>query len=285
MTKRLPFLLTSLLLFVLYSNTSISAKEKTIFKPFSWSGEKHYKVKAKNRIKIKNENWDNGNDAEIKDDNENEDNDNNAEIKDDNENANNAGEINKITKQSDTIEKLCSPFEDITEYSALVGDTAGMKKSLSEISKLTPIIDSNFSKKDSREINKSIRKMNFYFSRKKYVKLATQAMNAYKRIITKINWGMSFPNELAQLDYVGFRMKIYVKKKQSWNEISRLVLLAVKEWNAIRNKVNDKPLVDTEDKIIEGLKKGAETRNYELIDFAADMQLNVVDLLENFFVK
>ena len=58
---------------------------------------------------------------------------------------------------------------------------------------------------------------------------------------------------------------------------------AAASWKAIMNKVSDKRVRDTVNSTLAGMEKAAKIENLPMIQFAAQIDLDLVDVLEGHF--
>jgi hypothetical protein len=94
------------------------------------------------------------------------------------------------------------------------------------------------------------------------------------------------PKEIVLLDYVGFKIQVLLKQNIiDWNLISDAATEGASLWNKIKNKISDKGLQDIMNTAIKGIKNSANSKNIEMLKFAAQVDLDLVDLLEKYFEK
>lgn len=95
---------------------------------------------------------------------------------------------------------------------------------------------------------------------------------------------LEVPKEVSLLDYVGFRLHVLAAAKApDWNAMKLTVVEGEKWWDAIKEKVDKKGLRDAFNSTITGLKQAVELKHLPMLNFAAQMDLDLVDLLESHF--
>ena len=92
---------------------------------------------------------------------------------------------------------------------------------------------------------------------------------------------------MSYLDYVGFKLLVQLNAASTdWNATQRTVTAAVKYWDIIKADVKkDKGLNNLMLVTIEGLQKAQRLKNRDMLLFAAQVDLEAVDLLEGFYEK
>jgi hypothetical protein len=88
------------------------------------------------------------------------------------------------------------------------------------------------------------------------------------------------------LDYVGSKIQVLLKQnKIDWNSISEVTTQSSKLWNKIKNKISDNGLQDLMNTTMHGINNSANSRDTEMLKFAAQVDLDVIDLCERYFEK
>ena len=113
--------------------------------------------------------------------------------------------------------------------------------------------------------------------------VALDAVEAYRTLVSAVDRkAMPVPVEVSLLDYVGFRLNALLGdgKSPNWRAISRTINEAHGFWRAIKPKVKDSMLADAMDRSLKALDAANMQRNPQLLVYAADMDLILVDGLE-----
>lgn len=72
-------------------------------------------------------------------------------------------------------------------------------------------------------------------------------------------------------------------QKPDWTKIGEAATESAGFWQRIGSKIKDKGLRDLMNTLNEGKKRSVEARDRMMLDFAAQLQLDAVDLLEKGF--
>jgi hypothetical protein len=89
------------------------------------------------------------------------------------------------------------------------------------------------------------------------------------------------PKEVSLLDYAGFKLRVLAATpRPDWQDIRRTVGEAAGWWNAINSQVSTKGLRDAFGSVMRGLDEAAKLENLPMLRFAAQIDLDLVDLLE-----
>jgi hypothetical protein len=89
---------------------------------------------------------------------------------------------------------------------------------------------------------------------------------------------------VAQLDYVGFKVKALLSARSvNWTQVSETVREASTWWTAIEPHTADATLKEAMNRTLLGMKQAADQKDPKVMNFAADMELILVDGLETFF--
>jgi hypothetical protein len=92
---------------------------------------------------------------------------------------------------------------------------------------------------------------------------------------------LKVPKEVSLLDCAGFKLRVLAAtQRPNWQDIRKTVGEAAGWWNAISSKVSEKGLRDAFDSVIRGLGDAAKLENLPMLRFAAQIDLDLVDLLE-----
>ena len=94
--------------------------------------------------------------------------------------------------------------------------------------------------------------------------------------------GLKEPKEVSLLDYAGFNLQVLAAAQTpSWQDIRRTVGEAAGWWNTIESKVSREGLRDAFGTSIRGLDDAAKVENLPMLRLAAQIELDLVDLLES----
>jgi len=97
---------------------------------------------------------------------------------------------------------------------------------------------------------------------------------------------LTIPKEVSLLDYAGFKLHVLAAAPQpDWGAMRRMVDDVVGWWAAIKSKVSDKGLRDAFNSTVIGLQEAGKTEHLPMINFAAQIDLDLVDLVEGYFER
>lgn len=187
-------------------------------------------------------------------------------------------------QRNKTLLSAASPFEDLTEYS-LAGNKQGMDSAIKEAEKEIAHV-MVFLSPESRERLEALFS-NIVLARKKeeFAAAALNSVEAYRVIVGALDAAaLKTPLETPLLDYTGFKIQALAKQAPpNWVAIRQTVSEAQRHWSAIEARVADTGLRDVMDTAIEGLMSAAKSKNLEMVRFASQVELDLVDLLEGYF--
>ena len=175
-----------------------------------------------------------------------------------------------------------SPFEDMIEY-ALAGKDSDVLKALTIADQNSKSIATTLPAPAAHKFTALMDALRQAATIKNNRKTARCAVEIF-RLLAEILQADSFelPKEVSLLDYAGFKLLILAaSKKPDWRAIRTTINETTSWWNAIRSKVTMNGLSNTFDTLICGLETSAKTRNLDMLGFAAQMTLDLVDLLED----
>lgn len=106
-----------------------------------------------------------------------------------------------------------------------------------------------------------------------------KSVGAYLVLIESLDRiSLQVPVQVSFLDYAGFKTRALLHKSEvDWSSIQSTVNEAQQHWNAIEPRVMDKGLRDAVNTAMEGMKKASAGRNTDMADFAAQVDLALVD--------
>ena len=107
----------------------------------------------------------------------------------------------------------------------------------------------------------------------------------FRLLIDNLDAGkLKVPKEVSLLDYAGFKLHVLdAAPKPDWDAMRKTVADAVAWWDAMKSKVSDKKLRDAFNSTVRGMQQAASSENRPMLQYAAQMDLDLVDLLEKHF--
>lgn len=191
-----------------------------------------------------------------------------------------------IKQKNILLVNASSPFEDLTEY-ALAGNIKEMTKSINfcknKLKKVKHILKSN----DYKKLENIIKDAQKFKNAGEYSNVALAAVDGYKILISELNrQGSVVPKQVSLMDYTGFKAKALLGSKNiGWKELLNNANEAGKLWSEIQHGVKSPGLHDAVNTAIKGMKESAIEKNVTASKLSAEMNLDLVDLLEGYFNK
>lgn len=190
----------------------------------------------------------------------------------------------KPMSRNDILLASTSPFEDLAEF-ALAKDTAAITKALGEADGHVAGVRKVLPAAAATQFDTRVKAVHQSVTDKQYQDLAMNSVEIFRLLLDNLDAkGLDVPREVLLLDYVGFKLHVLEAAPQTdWDAVRKTVEDGVGWWNATKPKINQIALTDAMDSTIRGLQEGAKTQNQALVHFAAQLDLDLVDLLEVFF--
>ena len=175
-------------------------------------------------------------------------------------------------------------FENLTEAAPVI-NAAAFTKSLAEFEALYPLIAQRLSAGRKARLDTLVAGVRNAWQRGDRGAMAIQSIEAYRLFQESIDHtGQPVPVEVSLLDYAGFKLNALLLSTQpDWKQIADTAQEASTWWTAIGPRITHKTLRDAMDQTVNGIKDAAARKNPELLRFAANMDLVLVDGLETFF--
>ena len=183
------------------------------------------------------------------------------------------------------LKDASSPYEDLVEF-ALTKNTAEIDKTLSKIQADKLKVMTLLEGPKKAQFNTFVENISNTRNKDNFDGVALNATEAYKTIISGLDdEGLVVPKQVSYLDYVGFKLLAQLNAANTdWNATQQTVTAAVEYWDIIKVDVKkDKALNNLMLVTIEGLQKAQKLKNIDMLLFAAQVDLEAVDLLEGFY--
>ena len=179
-----------------------------------------------------------------------------------------------------------SPYEDLTEY-ALDQNMSKVANSISSLDGLIAKLKAVLSNKSIHVLEINVTKMQAAEKKAAYSEIALLAVDSYKILADELDQTtLKVPKQVVILDYVGFRIHALLRQNEiDWHLISETVDEGKSQWEQVKRKVTNKGLYDSLNTTITGLEIASTSKNIDMLKFAAQVDLDLVDLLEGFFEK
>ena len=197
-----------------------------------------------------------------------------------------AAKPSAVSGPNQVLLAAASPFEDLTE-SALAKDTRSMRQALKAYNDQAAAVNKVLSGPARQEMAALLAAIRRAESKGDHHSVALNAVEAYRVLVESLDPnGLVVPIQVAELDYVGFRLKVLLAASPpDWPAIQKTSAKAAGHWHTLEPRVGDKGLCDAVKTMLTGLHQATVTTNAEMAVFAAQMDLALVDLLEGYFER
>jgi hypothetical protein len=184
----------------------------------------------------------------------------------------------------DALSQASEIAEQLSENAASI-DAAAFKKAMSDINALDARIAKALSPDHKKALNALVSGIHSAWTTGDRSAVGVQAIEAYRVLQEVLPRGpKAVPVQVAQLDYVGFKLKALLSSSSvSWSQVSETVREASTWWSAIEAYTSDAALKEAMNRTLLGMKEAADQKDPKVMNFAADMELILVDGLETFF--
>ncbi|HHH53809.1 MAG TPA: hypothetical protein ENK91_09140 [Bacteroidetes bacterium] len=183
------------------------------------------------------------------------------------------------------LDQTLSPFEDLTEF-ALSKNDKGIEKSLGKIENALKnnTFKQNLKPESIAELTKKIATLKKYSTTKDYTKTALTSAEIFNHNVSNFKDAGKIANQIKieHLDYLGFKILALIAQKNiNWNEIAQSTTAVETIWKELATNVKDPNLKASFDLIFKGLHLSAKEKNKKMLDIFANINLDLVDVLEN----
>lgn len=179
-----------------------------------------------------------------------------------------------------------SPYEDLTEY-ALNENKTEVNQTIESLNKSIGELKNVLSTGAIQTLEENIKKMQAAENEAAFPEIALLSVHSYRVLAGELDSStLNVPMQVVLLDYAGFRIHALLKQKNiDWRLISETVDEGKKQWQEIKRQVSDRGLYDSVNTAIEGLESSSRSKNIDMLRFASQVVLDLVDLLEGYFEK
>ncbi|MEY2411138.1 MAG: hypothetical protein QOF48_3808 [Verrucomicrobiota bacterium] len=190
------------------------------------------------------------------------------------------------SKANETLLRASSPFEDMVEF-ALARNDAGLNKSLTAADSAAAAVRDALPGTATTRFDTLLQSIHKAATAKEHYAVALSAVETFRLLIDNLDAGsLTVPKEVSLLDYAGFKLHVLAAAPQpDWGAMRRMVDDAAGWWTAIKPKVSDKSLRNAFTSTIRGLQQAGKAEHLPMLNFAAQMDLDLVDLLEGYFER
>jgi len=196
-----------------------------------------------------------------------------------------ASEVPSIKKSSlEKLDRLLSPFEDLTEY-ALKEDFKAMKNGYKKIKSLkeSGLLGKSVNNDVITQISQDIASLNNYINIKNYPEAALQSTKIFKTITNNFVYAKYIRKQIyiENLDGMGFEvLSLLSKKSIDYIQIQSIINKSQKSWISLRESLKDENSIDSFDLLFKALYHATMKRDSEMLGILASMDLALVDIIE-----
>src|SRR5581483_3220626 len=140
----------------------------------------------------------------------------------------------------------------------------------------------------AQEFQSLLQKMHEAAAAKDGRAVALNGMVVYRLLVDHLQADtLRIPKEVDLLDYAGYQLQILAAAdKPDWEAIGQVATDASTWWTAIaKPKITNKAVRATVTSAIRGIQQAVQEKNLAMLKFGAQMDLDLVDVLEGLFPK
>ena len=185
------------------------------------------------------------------------------------------------TSNNAVLLKATGPYEDMAHY-AIAKKTDKVVKYLADADAGAGEVGKILSASELAEFEKLRQQLHQAVDKKDWVAAAESSVTIFRSLVDRLDAGtLVVPKEVELLDYTGYKLDVLAAAaKPDWAAISKLAAESEVWWKAIADRVADKHLRATVTSAIAGIKQAAEQKNLAMLQLGAQIDLDLVDMLE-----
>ena len=187
----------------------------------------------------------------------------------------------QVIKANDVLLSAMSPFEDMIEF-ALAGKDSDISKALVAADQHATDVKKALSASAASQFATLMEDLHRAATDKDHHEVARSAVEVFRLLSDNLQANdLKVPKEVSLLDYAGFKLRVLAAtQRPDWQDIRKTVGEAAGWWKAISSKVSEAGLRNAFDSVIRGLDDAARIEDLPMLRFAAQIDLDLVDLLE-----
>ena len=185
------------------------------------------------------------------------------------------------TNKNEVLLDAMSPFENMIEF-ALAGSHPNISKALSFARQQAAKVKTALPASAADEFSILMDDLDNANTQTDHLHVAKNALEIFRLLSDNLEAKtLSVPKEVSLLDYAGFKFRVLTASpKTDWSDVRQTVDETARWWKVIKKKVSEKGLRDAFGTLIGGLEEASKSKNLPLLRFAAQVELDLVDLLE-----
>jgi hypothetical protein len=189
-------------------------------------------------------------------------------------------------RKNAVLEEAISRCEDLTEY-AEAGKVKDMDQAIQDLEGQRSTILGVLSPEAGKRFEEGLAALRQKGASDDFPGVALEAVETYRLLTTSLDREkLKAPIEVSLLDYAGFKVKVLTTRQPpDWQAMQGVATQAARDWQAIQRKVADKSLRSVMNTTMAGLNQAIEGQDAAMTRFAAQVVLDLVDLLEQQFKR
>ena len=188
-------------------------------------------------------------------------------------------------KANETLLAATGPFEDMVGP-ALAKNDKGIAKQLAGADQQAGAVKKTLPTDAAQQFERLLQTIHKAAESKDDMAVAQNAVSVFRLLVDNLKAdALKVPKEVSLLDYAGYKLQVLAAaEKPDWAAMSQVAADADTWWKAIaKTKVSEKNLRAAVTSTILGLKQATQEQNLAMLKFAAQIDLDLVDLLEGHF--
>ena len=176
--------------------------------------------------------------------------------------------------------------EDLIGFS-LKGNADKVAEKVAAMKEALPTLRSLLNASSFETLRRQLTEMEQASAKSDVFGTALAAVEAYRVIENAMgSAGRPSPIEVAMLDYTGFKLSILATTPDTdWPKIAATAKDSDSSWSVLDKSVKQTSIRNLVNTIQDGLRGAVERKDIHGVKFAAKMQLEVVDVLEQYFMS
>lgn len=188
--------------------------------------------------------------------------------------------------RNEILQTSSSPFEHLSEL-AVAGDWKGVEVAMKEFEPLERATMNVLAPVPRKQFESQLAAIRSSHKGRDAYSLALQAADAYRTLVVAQDaGGLAVPLEVSLLDYVGFKLTALLSRPTpDWQAVRATATEGIQFWTVLKGRVRDKSLQTLTTTTLDGLARAATAGDRATAQLAARVDLDLVDVLENYFTS
>jgi len=189
--------------------------------------------------------------------------------------------------RNDRLEGLASACEDLVEI-VWSDDAKAVRQKIGELKSQLAAAKSVLSSKAFAALSTRVDAVVAASNEGSASNLSLVTLDAFRDVLDAMHWpNRGVPKSVGLLDYAGFKLSVLARAPQpDWEVAAAIAREAHKYWSDVRKAINKgRALTDLGSTIEKGIDAAIAAHDREELAFAAQVQLDAADLLEQHFQR